>query len=266
MTIRKCSEVDREEILDFVFEEPAFNLFLIGDIEAFGFAEPFQEIWACRNEKEQVNGVLLRYNESFIPYWKDEAFNPQLMVDVITHYVETVLMNSPFIISGKDTMIKSIQLYFPKLTPKPTFFCELNSKERLQKVDKKIKIATEEDAERIFELMETIDEFSISVPIERIAHKIRTKTGRIYYIEGEHEQMLSVAQTTAENSKSAMIVGVATRKEYRGQGLMSQCLTQLCSDLLDEKKSLCLFYDNPSAGKVYHRVGFETIGQWIMLR
>ena len=37
--------------------------------------------------------------------------------------------------------------------------------------------------------------------------------------------MLTVSQTTAENSKSAMVVGVATRKGYRGKGLMSECLS-----------------------------------------
>jgi hypothetical protein len=46
---------------------------------------------------------------------------------------------------------------------------------------------------------------------------------------------------------------------------MSVCLSSLCRDLLGEGKTLCLFYDNPRAGSVYHRLGFETIDQWLML-
>jgi hypothetical protein len=29
---------------------------------------------------------------------------------------------------------------------------------------------------------------------------------------------------------------------------------------------LCLFYDNPLAGAIYHRLGFETIGRWGMMK
>lgn len=263
MQLQKCTEVDRSDVLEFVFDEPAINLFIIGDIEAFGFEEPFQEVWMSKNEDDKIDAVLLRFNESFIPYWKNVAYD-------ITPIAEQIKQSSSsmehMIVSGKGSLIQVIQHHFPKLAPKPTYFCELNSKNKLHFVDKPVQIATEEDAQRIFELMETIEEFTISVPAERIAHKIKTGTGRIYFLEDEKAQVLSVVQTSAENSKSAMIVGVATRKEYRGQGLMSQCLTRLCLDLLEEGKSVCLFYDNPTAGAVYHRVGFETIGQWIMLK
>jgi len=46
---------------------------------------------------------------------------------------------------------------------------------------------------------------------------------------------------------------------------MTQCLSKLCQDLLSENRTLCLFYDNPEAGAVYHKLGFETIGKWKML-
>ena len=62
-----------------------------------------------------------------------------------------------------------------------------------------------------------------------------------------------------------MVVSVATRKDYRRQGLMTQVLSKLCQDLLNEQKTLCLFYDNPEAGAVYHKLGFKTIGKWKMI-
>ena len=39
----------------------------------------------------------------------------------------------------------------------------------------------------------------------------------------------------------------------------------LPADLLNEQKTLCLFYDNPEAGAVYHKLGFKTIGKWKMI-
>lgn len=64
---------------------------------------------------------------------------------------------------------------------------------------------------------------------------------------------------------SAMIVGVATHQAFREQGLASRVMAQLCADLLHEGKSLCLFYDNPHAGVIYKRLGFQDIGSWTIV-
>jgi len=32
--------------------------------------------------------------------------------------------------------------------------------------------------------------------------------------------------------------------------------------VLQEGKVLCLFYDNPEAGKIYKRLGYVDIGKW----
>ena len=41
-------------------------------------------------------------------------------------------------------------------------------------------------------------------------------------------------------------------------------MVALCEELLGEGKELCLFYDNPDAGTIYKKLGFEDIGFWIM--
>ncbi len=64
---------------------------------------------------------------------------------------------------------------------------------------------------------------------------------------------------------SAMIVGVCTDPEYRRRGYTSTIMTKLCYDLQQEGKGACLFYDNPSAGTIYQRLGFVTIGKWSMI-
>ncbi|MGP4075489.1 GNAT family N-acetyltransferase [Halobacillus sp. K22] len=63
---------------------------------------------------------------------------------------------------------------------------------------------------------------------------------------------------------SAMVVGVCTHPEHKNQGYASVCMTKLCQELLAEGKMLCLFYDNPEAGSIYKRLGFEDIGKWMM--
>jgi len=128
-----------------------------------------------------------------------------------------------------------------------------------------VKTATVDDAGRVCELLAPIEEFDRETTQKEIADMISNKSGRVYYMEDESGAMMSVAQTTAENSKSAMVVGVATARGYRNRGLMSVCLSKLCADVLGEGKTLCLFYDNPKAGSVYHKLGFESIDKWVMI-
>ncbi|MNN97268.1 FR47-like protein [compost metagenome] len=62
-----------------------------------------------------------------------------------------------------------------------------------------------------------------------------------------------------------MLVAVATHPDYRGQGLATRVVAKLCTDLLAEGKSLCLFYNNPQAGLIYKKLGFSDIGSWTMM-
>lgn len=260
--IRKLTEIDREQTLDFLSAEPAINLFMIGDIEQDGFDKDFQELWGDFNEERELKGVLLRYNESYIPYYKSLTFDPLPFVEIIKADVKHK------IISGKESVLNIFQPYFNTYDCQNEYFCELKTVEKLKATNLPIKIATPEDATRVCELLNEIEEFnnhSIAKP-ETLERVIRSGAGRIYYTETEEGILKNVVQTSAENSMSAMIVGVATRKAYRKQGLMSESLSKLCRDLIeDEGKSLCLFYDNPEAGKIYHSLGFKSIDKWTML-
>lgn len=258
--IRQLKEHDRKRVLDYLSEEAAINLFIIGDIEVFGFDKDFQNVWGQFDDKNCLEGVLLRFNENFIPYWKDDTFDETAFKEIIGK------TEGDIIISGKESIANRFMTLLPTHEPKSMYFCELVDGRNLQQVDENIKIATTSDAQRVCQLLATIEEFAdiVNTP-DRLIHKIKTKTGRIYYVENDKGEIISVSQTAAENSKSAMIGGVATKKGYREQGLMTKCLTKLCYDLLTENKTLCLFYDNPDAGKVYLKLGFKPIDNWMML-
>lgn len=88
--------------------------------------------------------------------------------------------------------------------------------------------------------------------------------GITLYIEDE-DKIVSTVATTAETTKNAMVVAVATHPKHRHKGYASQLMKRLMTIYLhDKQKTLCLFYNNPEAGKIYYRLGFETIGTWDM--
>ena len=262
--IRILNEADRQITMAFLSQEAAINLFIIGDIEVYGFDTDFQCLWGQFDTSGVLEGVLLKYRESYIPYFKKENFDTSDFSNII----KAAAKDKKIILSGKGDRVEPFISLLPEYQVKKMFFCELSSLDELkpQASNEMIKIAKPEDTMSIKALIDQIDEFrGTATNADEIAMKITTKAGRVYYIEKDSE-MVAVAQTSAENSKSAMIVGVATHPDYRNKGYTSQCMTKLCRDVLTEGKALCLFYDNPSAGSIYHRLGFETIGTWTMVK
>lgn len=257
--VRKLEEKDRAAVMEYLSAEPSINLFALGDIELFGFDKEFQEVWGSFDKRGAIDGVLLRFRENFIPYYKADDFDDAGFKKIIQSFEGDTM------ISGKESIIENYTNLLPGKEGRKMYFCELTSKELLIDNSADIKTATVNDAWRIQALMETIEEFTRPGTQKEIEDTIKSKSGRIYYMEDDSGQMMSVSQTAAENSRSAMIVGIATAKEYRNRGLMSVCLSKLCADVLDEGKTLCLFYDNPKAGSVYHKLGFVSIDKWVMI-
>ncbi|MBO0959608.1 GNAT family N-acetyltransferase [Neobacillus sp. MM2021_6] len=262
--IRRLTKQDHDQVLAFLSEEPSINLFIIGDLEVFGYSSEFQEIWAEFDElNNTIKAVLLRFHQSFIPYGKGE-FDLEGFVSIMKQYKKPVLL------SGKSDIVEKFEAFDDLQLGKKqvTFFAECLTDEFLSTMDESttIKKATIKDVDQIIELRESIEEFPIrSDARDILVQSMESHTARTYFTV-DHNVMTSCVSTTAETSLSAMIVGVCTRKEYRRQGLATAIMQNLFQDVLDEGKTLCLFYDNPEAGRIYKRLGFKDIGSWTMYR
>lgn len=262
MIFRRLKEEDNQAVMEYLMQEPEFNLFIIGDIENFGYNTDFQTIWGIVDNGNRVQGILLKYYSSFIPYAYDR--------EILKRFAPLISLGAR-VVSGKQEIIDIIKPYLTKniIEEKKDYFARLRELNRSIPLDKglKIKRAGVKDVDRLLELRNQIAEFG-SLPLNResVIKKLKTGSGRVYYLEDNTGRMVSSAATSAENSLSAMIVGVATLPEYRKRGLATNCVYRICEDLLAEKKIPCLFYDNPEAGKIYRRIGFEEIGNWSIIQ
>ncbi|KYG88892.1 GNAT family N-acetyltransferase [Metasolibacillus sp. FSL K6-0083] len=260
--IRLLTTADHDICMALVQQQPAENLFIIGDIEAFGYDQPFQKIWG-QFEGEELIAVLLKYESNYIPYAQG-AFDVQGFAAIINSDDEMTELSGlkhltdllePYI---HKELFKKQELYYAKCTELQKIYEE----QELQHVE----LLTRDEIEENIALLSTIPEFEGSpITVEGKLRVLESKTGRTYFMR-EDGVMVSTASTTAENSLSAMVVAVATLENYKKKGYATKCMQKLCSELLDEGKSLCLFYDNPAAGAIYKRLGFEDIGFWNMLR
>lgn len=264
--IRKLTELDNEKVMAFILPQASINLFIIGDIEMYGYDADFQEVWGDFGDNDNLRGVLLRYYDYFIVYGIT-GYDAKGFVDIIETYEKRDT------ISGEAEVLKAVQpLLKDNYKKTVTYFAECRAETFNPAVDNvdlrvKIKLATAKDARDLAQLGCSIEEFGANNVEERtkqIAKKISDKAGRDYFIK-EDGKLVSMVSSTAENSKSAMLVGVCTTPSYRKRGYVTAIMSKMLEDLFAEKESVCLFYDNPQAGNIYKRSGFFDIGMWTML-
>jgi uncharacterized protein len=261
--IRRLSQEDHEQCFSLLKLQPAENLFIIGDIEAFGYDQDFQKVWGEFNDQGELIAVLLRYEENFIPFAVSdfnargfaEIMDSESSYSMISGLKEITEQIEPYII--KKRLKRKRQLYYAK--------CTKLSPETTENIDTStILQAMPDDAEELVELLNAIPEFSDSIlTVEKKRRGLEKGVSRSFFVK-EDGKMVSTASTTAENTLSAMVVGVATLENYKKKGYATQCMVKLCKQLLAENKELCLFYDNPEAGAIYKRIGFKDIGFWMM--
>ncbi|MBH0166202.1 GNAT family N-acetyltransferase [Fictibacillus sp. 7GRE50] len=257
--IVKMDQTWHKQVMDYLSEEPALNLFIIADIENFGYETDSQDIWADVDDNESITGILLRYKGNYLPYAKGEI-NAKAFSEIINKD------KSYEMLSGKKEITEQFIPYLNFERTKELYFAELKDAKALNQNSSRQNIiqADVKDVESLMELKYLIKEFSIGKTAkESLEQALSTKTGRTYFIR-EEDTVVSCASSTAENSVSAMIVGVCSHPEKRNKGYASLCMEALCYDILAEGKTLCLFYDNPKAGSIYKRLGFKDIGFWSM--
>jgi len=261
--LTKAAEKDRSAITNYCLAEPNANLFILGDIENFGFENPFQEVWFQTLDKK-LTGIALRYHDSLILYSQhlDMAFTD----------VQGILENRKIrVVSGKKSVIDQ---FFPLVaqgySKREMIFCELKEPSYLEQVTSEVQLADPADAREIAEVYGQISEFAglyandLDTRYQQILNRITSKEGRHFFIKKEG-RIVSHANSAAETSISGMVGGILTLPEYRGQGLASKVISAVCRDLAMREKSACLFYDNLLSSSIFQRLGFQATNNWTIL-
>ena len=258
--IRRLTEDDRAMCMAFLQKAPAENLFIIGDIEAYGFKTVFQDVWGYV-ERNILKDVILRYRENYLVYSSNDS-----NAMALAQFLNDRLIEGTYL-SGINHMVNPILMQLEKkpIKPRETYYAKCESLHALKSPEGTVvNRLTPEDVHRVIALYDLVPEFEDSADRETaLVRSLKDGVARGCYIEKDGK-LISVAMTAAENSMSAMIVGVATHPDAKRQGYATLCMQELCRELLDEGKYLCLFYDNPDAGAIYKRLGFEDIGMWAM--
>ncbi|MGH0054236.1 MAG: GNAT family N-acetyltransferase [Sphaerochaetaceae bacterium] len=254
---------DIPAVRKYISAEKEMNLFIEGDIEQYGLETETVTLYAFGKDWDCL---LLKYYSNFMITSTKETYDARQVAEFLKGQNMQCL-------SADELLLKQIQPYFPFAEIHGTFLCRLE-RESFQKLPAQaisVSKLTREHAQMVVDLYKQIEEFARPY-IEKEAEKLEETrsnfdNGGNGYGIFKNGMLVATAYTTASTKDGAMIVGVATHPSWRNQGLASTVMNELCTNEFAQGRSfLCLFYSSPTAGALYHRLGFETIGRWGMLK
>ncbi|QKT05304.1 GNAT family N-acetyltransferase [Mycoplasma sp. OR1901] len=256
--LKKATEDEKDLILDLLYkDDPIQYLFFISDIEEFGLNSDINETYVSEN----YNLIIMCFYNNLLIYTKENfSFDASVISEYIkendiknviySSRVNTILENS---MTNSNIKFKVRKEYILKLNNDK--FYQINNLDNLE--SKKIE---DEDLENIINSRKRIKEFEGLSAQALDINYLRTSLQKGYYkgfIKYDGQIVISHASVSAQNKNVAMLGGVFTLEEYRKQGHAKDCVLNLTDFLVKNSYSPVLFFDNPHAGSLYYKIGFE---------
>jgi len=262
----KLKESERSRLLSYLLTEPEINMFFIGVIENHCIDSDEVAVYAEENKhRDDWNIVILKYYDNFILYSRDDAFQ----INEVVEFLKDDIVDS---INGKANVIRQIAPFFPHMKVEEKTMLRLeNLKETPYELGKvKVRLLTPKDAGMIIDLYAQNIEYESNYQSNREKYIDERRNnlagegiavGLIY-----KNKLISVAEISADNDMTGLIVGIATHPKYYGRGYATQAISALCSEAFKRgKKHICIFHDNPQVKRLLMNIGFEEKSQYALL-
>jgi predicted GNAT family acetyltransferase len=247
------AEKDQSVLSATLLREPLYNLFMIGDLETMGLGAEELFYWGQFSPQGELVGVAMRYRVNWCFYANDDC-DQGTFAGLVDDYPHSRAINGHP--DQVDPIVARLERYAVQELH-ASYYCRMPLHSALPAPAWPTRRATLADVEALVEL------YSEAGIMRRDADGLRRNLheGRIVLVQ-DGDRIVSSVLTTVETHKAAMIGGVFTPEPLRNRGYASAAMTHLCAELLAEGRQPCLFYDNPAAGSIYRRLGFEDIGPW----
>ncbi|MFQ9990194.1 GNAT family N-acetyltransferase [Ruthenibacterium lactatiformans] len=261
--MEKLTEQNRAEVEAYISAEPEYNVFVQGDLENYGFESKTVEIFGTRAADGALCALLLRYFNNYCLCMSGTA-----PVEELAAFLQA---RGAQYLSGKEADVAALAARMPGWKLRGTNLARMDRLAGGAALPEgfSLRMLGPQDAQAVIGLEVQIDEFADSfrgVDREEKVEECRENLTRGGHAFGVYDgdRLVALAETTAENSVSAMVVGVATLPGWRGRGFARACVHAAAAHSLPPRRYLCLFYDNPAAGRIYHALGFADVGRFGM--
>lgn len=263
-TYRALSENDRSVYLAHCLKHPDDMLPARMNIEAFGMSGSKVHAWgAFHKYTQEMAGILIRYSNTILAVDEDGS---------CARGFARILDEERNIagIRGTTAVLTGIQALLRRYQPtdwEVSQFMILRKQISLGSETMRLaRLALPGDINLLSELYRGAGVMYRSR--SSIAEKVAE--GRIWVVQEPElgrrlTRIAACALLNVEGNDAALIGGVYTMPEARGKGYASACTAALSVQLQQNGINPCLFYENPAAGRVYSRLGFQHTGKWALL-
>lgn len=264
--VRRLRQSDRAEMVALLAVDPGYSLFLSGSLDMFGVQSDFMRFWGAFADSRMRAALMMagRRAAVYAPSGVDYTALARVAGDEGVEFtmgrsdlVEAVVRENSHLQVDQREEHAFAQLAHADFQDAPM--------PRVPNVQ--VSRAGMSDAQTLTQLYTGAAGFE-GVSGEQV---YRTMRGRITtlrtYLAQANGQALAAASTSAETRAAAMVGGVWTAPDWRGQGLSTAVVAALSRDLLGEGRVPYLFYrvDNAPAEHVYMRLGYRVIGGWTVV-
>lgn len=248
--------MQKQNIINFLRRNELDNFFLLANIENYGLHSAFHRTWIKVKDGEIVT-VIMVYKGTLLIYDPNEQISTSEMTKLIK---ETGVVNVHI---NQHTYSRYRRLFADKvkysvhrqylmrcdklLQADGEFLDKVQDIKRSQLVEL---VRAKLDTAEFADFVTNYDE-ELSVYTHVYDKGILRPHG--IYMDG---QIASAAVVLAQYNNLAMLGNVFTVAKWRRMGLAKNTVYKLAQDLIDEGKSVILFYDDPTAGRLYRALGF----------
>lgn len=262
-----------DALLGYASLEPEMNIFITGDVEQFGLAEPVNA-YAMVNGDGSWDSVVVRFYGNYVVYSPNPLYDAAAVADFVRAASggQRVLGS----INGKLEVVGPLSNYFEESSLHTQYLARCTSiiEGSVAPLDPGIELrrVTEHEYGELFALLGGMrayrglydDPASVAMATQqRIANEARGCLTYGAFLDGE---MVGTASTGTATRDGAVIVGLGTRSDMRLEGIASALVARLVEECLaDGKRFVCGFYRSRETGRLCERLGFEPIGSYAML-
>lgn len=242
-------------VAEFMGQGRIICFYLYMDMIQFGTENPDMDLWISQ-ENGLIKAAFYRYHDTIHMFSRGDFPREEVRQFLKEHPCKVVTMPKP----DADVLSDLFEGYE----------CELSNvitarKHMEGRTDLDIRPAGEEDAEAIAALMmkdgiyNTV--YTQEVLQAQILERLRSGFGRLFVIR-RGDRVIATNATSAELEDMAVISGLVTDPEERGQGL-GQAITAHTWNLVRQEGKMGLAYiacDNVNSMKLHEKMGYDILG------
>ncbi|MDD3242643.1 MAG: GNAT family N-acetyltransferase [Eubacteriales bacterium] len=258
----KTQRADLERVIAFLRREELRNHYMLADLFWFGAAHPLIDLYH-QEETDGVRAVLMRFGGGFTVYAPGE-FDAAGAAHVMQRYRFSQL-------AGDTPAVQAVMACLPPPIEVRHQHFGVWHPSAAQEAPCEVPLIWVDGsnarvlAPAMARMRRDIREFSHPLSVEQtVAQCERGSQRAVIAVRGN--RVASIAMTSGELPRTAMIVSVCTHPDFRGQGCAPAAVDALCRRLAGEDRQPVLFWETEQAARMYARLGFRPQGEWRIVR